>query len=498
MALSPQHMQQTQSSAPSMPMYSSMPMSMHSMNAGFMMSPPAIQQDVKGKGKAVMSQADFESAFADATASLAARSSGASRSTELDTNGQSIEEALEAVKLDAVTTEGGEEETGRWEAELSDLMNRYREDGEYDYGKDLQEAWEGGMGNLNAELVDGSVSFDEQGIPVLGPYQFEQNNKHLSHTSSRSFLQDAKNLLESGGSLGEVGLLLEAAIQRGELGEGGYETWLLLGETKSMDEREEPAMQAFSEGVRIAQENGASGAGMLSLAISFTNEGYERASYSMLLRWLRSRFPDHPIPAETLQSITKSAWHSQPLITDAYLDLARSQHAQGVVDADVQIALGVLFYSRSDYDHAKDCFQSALALRPEDFRLWNRYGSCLSNGNQPEESLSAYREALRLRPTYTRAVYNVAVACMNIGANKEAAEHLLDALASQSDGTGTTSEQLWTTLKRAFINMDRSDLADLAGTHPPVDVFRKEGFDFSAPKGGIPPPTNPSAYENAL
>lgn len=29
----------------------------------------------------------------------------------------------------------------------------------------------------------------------------------------------------------------------------------------------------------------------------------------------------------------------------------------------------------------------------------------------------------------------------------------LDALSSQSDGTGTTSEQLWTTLKRAFNNM---------------------------------------------
>jgi peroxin-5 len=403
-----------------------------------------------------------------------------------------MQEAQNSATLESTAVEG-DMETGRWEAELSELMNRYREDGEYDYGKDLQEAWEGGMGNLNAEVVDGSVSFDEQGLPVLEPYKFDPNNRFLGQSSSRSFLQDAKNLLESGGSLGEVGLLLEAAIQRGELGQGGYETWLLLGETKSMDEREESAMQAFSEGVRIAQANGGSGAGMLSLAISFTNEGYERASYSMLLQWLRSRFPDHPIPAETIQSITKSAWHSQPLITDAYLDLARSQHAQGVVDADVQIALGVLFYSRSDYEHAKDCFQSALALRPDDFRLWNRFGSCLSNGNQPEESLSAYREALRLRPTYTRAVYNVAVACMNIGANKEAAEHLLDALSSQSDGAGTTSEQLWTTLKRAFNNMDRPDLADLANGHPPVDVFRKEGFEFSAPKGGLPPPPNPSA-----
>lgn len=47
----------------------------------------------------------------------------------------------------------------------------------------------------------------------------------------------------------------------------------------------------------------------------------------------------------------------------------------------------------------------------QDYLLWNRLGSSLSNGNKPEEALGAYREALNLRPTYTRAIYNVGVAC---------------------------------------------------------------------------------------
>ena len=47
--------------------------------------------------------------------------------------------------------------------------------------------------------------------------------------------------------------------------------------------------------------------------------------------------------------------------------------------------------------------------------MWNRLGSSLSNGSKPEEALGAYREALRLRPTYTRAIYNVGVACELIG-----------------------------------------------------------------------------------
>jgi len=57
--------------------------------------------------------------------------------------------------------------------------------------------------------------------------------------------------------------MLEAAIQRGDTGEGGYEAWILLGETRNMDEREEAGMRALLQGVKIATESGAPGAGML-------------------------------------------------------------------------------------------------------------------------------------------------------------------------------------------------------------------------------------------
>jgi len=58
-------------------------------------------------------------------------------------------------------------------------------------------------------------------------------------------------------------LLLEAAIQQGELGEGGYEAWVLLGETKNMDEREDAGMRALAEGVKRADAAGTPGPGML-------------------------------------------------------------------------------------------------------------------------------------------------------------------------------------------------------------------------------------------
>lgn len=57
--------------------------------------------------------------------------------------------------------------------------------------------------------------------------------------------------------------MLEAAIQKGDLGQGGYEAWILLGETRNMDEREDAGMKALLEGVKRAEAAGASGDGMM-------------------------------------------------------------------------------------------------------------------------------------------------------------------------------------------------------------------------------------------
>ncbi|KAH9040745.1 peroxisome targeting signal receptor [Lactarius pseudohatsudake] len=453
--------------------------------------------DVKGKGK--FKEIDFDAAFAQAASSITPAQ------IEIQSSGDAVDELakdLNNARLDEVPAATPEEllgeaefknvweqmqnsdmppkpeEMAKWEAEFNQLMNAQREEGEWEYSSSMQRAWDEGVAADLDDSFTHSMKFDHEGLPILDPYVFEQNNKYLDPSSStQSPLALAKQMLEHNASLSEVALLLEAAIQKGELGEGGYEAWILLGETRNMDEREEAGMKALTEGVRIAEEAGAAGMGMLSLAISYTNESLDRASHSMLMRWLCARFPDVPVPPEAQNSLTRSSWHSHNVVTEAFLTVARTQHAQGVIDPDVQLALGVLFYTNGAYDRAKDCFESALSVRPTDYLLWNRLGSSLSNGNKPEESLGAYREALMLRPTYTRAIYNVGVACLNIGAHKEAAEHLLSALSMQ-ETTGDKSKQLWQTLRRAFIAMERGDLAKLTNDEPSLDVFRSEGFEF--------------------
>lgn len=85
----------------------------------------------------------------------------------------------------------------------------------------------------------------------------------------------------------------------------------------------------------------------------------------MLLRWLRARFPSYEIPQEAWKSLTQSSWHSHERVTEVFLNLVREQYSRGEMDPDVQIALGVLFYTNNDYARAKDCFEAALTIRPK-------------------------------------------------------------------------------------------------------------------------------------
>lgn len=318
-------------------------------------------------------------------------------------------------------------------------------------------------------------------MPVLEPYRFEKKNVYLR--SSNASLQAAKDFLDSDGPLGKVALMLEAAIQQKDLGEGGYEAWILLGEVRGMNEREELGMCALREGVRIATaKGGAGGVGMLWLAIAYRNQGFDKASQLVLLEWLKRRYPDQTTSI-TAPSISKRSSEIHELVRDAFFAVVHSQKSIEEQDTELQIGLGVVLYINGEFPKAAHCFSLALSTRPDDPVLWNRYGGCLSNGEKHEESLAAFREALRLRPQYTRAIYNIGVACSNIGAMKEAAQHFLKGLAQQdedvvgSEGGTNRSEQLWSALRRALISMDRRDLADEARDGN-LQIFRTSGFEF--------------------
>jgi len=90
----------------------------------------------------------------------------------------------------------------------------------------------------------------------------------------------------------------------------------------------------------------------------------------MLVRWFKAKYPDVPIPEETVKAIgTNSSWDTHERITQLFMELARWQHGQNQMDPDLQIAMGVLFYTNGDYERAQDCFVAALNVRPKVMRF---------------------------------------------------------------------------------------------------------------------------------
>lgn len=63
------------------------------------------------------------------------------------------------------------EEMAKWEAEFNELMNKQRDDGEWDYSTAMQHAWEDSVAPLD-DVFPHSLTFDQDGIPILDPYVF--------------------------------------------------------------------------------------------------------------------------------------------------------------------------------------------------------------------------------------------------------------------------------------------------------------------------------------
>ncbi|KAG9320918.1 hypothetical protein KVV02_001723 [Mortierella alpina] len=385
----------------------------------------------------------------------------------LDANHASWEAQFEAAQRDGEVTSASANPINFDEHEqLEDLWNTLKDN--LTDSEDVQNiledpsSWETEFSDLNAALA-----------PQLGPYTFEPNNHYLTHPDPMS---EGMRLIEQDGSLSEAALAFEAAVQKDA---NNSNAWMMLGNVQAQNEKEEPAIRALEMALQIDPNNLEV---YMNLAVSYTNEGYDHQAYVTLERWLAAKYPD-VVAANGPPTTSISSWETHGRVTDLFLQAVRSAPAIAEIDADLQVGLGVLFYGSGEYEKAVDCFVAGLKARPNDYLLWNRLGATLANSGKSEDAIEAYHKALEIKPSFVRARYNLGVSCINIGCHKEAAEHLLGALSlHQSDdgsdgGSVNVSGNLWETLRRTFMMMGRTDLAERAVAGSDIGHFRSE-FEF--------------------
>ncbi|KAK9302172.1 hypothetical protein QLX08_005768 [Tetragonisca angustula] len=296
-------------------------------------------------------------------------------------------------------------------------------------------------------------------------YEFHEENpmKNLPNA-----LEEGKKRLAAG-DLPSAILCFEAAVQQDEK---NSEAWLLLGKTQAENEQDPLAISALKRCLSLDPTNGAA---LMALAVSYTNESYQNQACITLREWLLKNEKYKHLSVEKISSPEQQSKSnvSSILFDDVheevknlYIQAAR-MNPWNEIDADVQCGLGVLFNLSNEYDKASDCFQAALQVRPHDSRLWNRLGATLANGQKSEEAINAYHHALKLSPGFIRARYNLGISCINLGAYKEAGEHLVIALNQQASGRGIHGESfspkamsntIWSTLRLVISLMHKYHL----------------------------------------
>lgn len=347
--------------------------------------------------------------------------------------------------------------------ENADYMQYWKDQGEAAEAARTQRAQE--TNSQWAALQDSWDQFEatSSGIKPVPQYQFQPNNPYLRGDSSRHHRVHNQTVHESI-------LELEAAVLRDPTNAAA---WFELGVKQQESEREQKAMCALQRSVTLDPTHIPA---WLALAVSYTNDNHRAGTYNAIREWMNRNEKLAPAVAQyraehpELSGDTSTAAQYTDLV-DCLMHVIRSDMS-GEIDADVQIALAVMLNTNEEYVKACDCFQTALAVRPEDWLLYNRVGATLANSNRPQEALQYYYRALELNPLYIRARYNLGISCINLLKYKEAAGHILDALLLQdsegmadapgsSEGRGVTSSALWGSLKTTCLHMQRLDLATL-------------------------------------
>lgn len=171
--------------------------------------------------------------------------------------------------------------------------------------------------------------------------------------------------------------------------------WFELGLKQQENEREDQAIAALKRAITL---DPLLAEARLALAISYTNENRRSEAFEELEQWMRDEMGSVAKYADVLagvrggeggESIEALASRHQ-VLTQALMRMARLGgriEGCGTIDADVQVALGVLFNTSEEYEKACDCFGAALAVRPDDPLLYNRLGATLANNGKSEEAI---------------------------------------------------------------------------------------------------------------
>lgn len=316
--------------------------------------------------------------------------------------------------------------------------------------------------------------------PPVAPYEFmnvfQAEADGTTKNPNANFMEEGMNSFRQG--------RLKEAIRSFEMelqihNPNNASAWKMLGKAHAESDQDQKAISCLEEAVKIDPFSPDS---LLALAVSNLNEINHERALSCMKEFLTHN-PKYVMMDEIENSVHDSS--TSPMRVGGASSLAR--HAFDEVKhmllaaiehdpsdaADIHEALGVLYNISKEYELAADSFREALRVRQDAdvYQLWNKLGATLANGGQSDQALSAYHEALKIKPKYARGWLNMGISYSNIQDHDEAARCYLQTLSLNPDAT-----HCWTYLRMALSSNERWDLLPFVFSKD-LNAFQ-DHFDF--------------------
>ncbi|KAG5492555.1 hypothetical protein JKF63_01133 [Porcisia hertigi] len=342
---------------------------------------------------------------------------------------------------------------------------------ELDVAEDDAETWVQEYKEMQERLQEATNNTD---------YPFEPNNPYMFHDLP---FEEGMEMLQLG-NLAEAALAFEAVCRKDGTNE---KAWQVLGTTQAENEKDGLAIIALNNARKLNPRNLDVHA---ALSVSHTNEHNTEAAMDSLKAWLMNHPNYEHLASVSIEpdaeiDVQETFFFADPFRMREARTLYSAAIEMNPADSQLFANLGVLHNVAHEFDEAAECLRKAVALHPDDPKMWNKLGATLANGGHPEKALEAYNRALDINPGYVRAMYNMAVAYSNMLQYNMAARQIVKAIATQQGGTTPSGEgsiigtqSMWDLLRMTLNLMDRDDLVQLTynrSLEPFVKEFGLEG-----------------------
>ncbi|CAI4049373.1 hypothetical protein SUVZ_13G1570 [Saccharomyces uvarum] len=299
-----------------------------------------------------------------------------------------------------------------------------------------------------------TIDFKYTSLPLPETYQFLNKNNYLCQPDPYKI---GCILMENGSNLNEVIKAFEAAISQDP---SHVNAWLKLGIVNIENENESNGELALHNCLNLDPNNTSA---MESLAVHYTNQENELEAMKFFQRWILSKFSKFLLPTaeQNNECMDTTPGKSNLMhILESLLKMRVTKKDQRKIHS----VLSVLYYSDQRIRQSLESLEYLLSEKPNDEIMWNRYGAILANTKSYHSAINAYNKSKLLRPNFTRARYNLAIAFLNNGDYIKASKTLIEIILLQSKGTENIKTKMHNkfmqNLKNALIALKKFDLLE--------------------------------------